>query len=368
MGFGIVATCLVIGITCLLLAKTVARPAVVADRKPMSLVQMQTPPDRLPRRVPKLTPILLDIDGRTITSLDAWQLRRTAIRRWWLEFLHPLGIERPRPTLLAILAEDNSDGVIRQLVRYEVEPGVHTEAYLLKPARQDRPAPGVVVFHSTVDPSIRQSAGVEGDLAKAFGLKLARQNCVALCPRNFLWRNDGKFAPRRQLRRFQQRHPGAKGMAKMLFDAMLALDILAGLPEVDSRRLGAVGHSLGAKEVLYLAAFDERVRVAVSSEGGIGLRFSNWHAPWYLGRQIRQRDFTHDHHEVLALVAPRAFLLVGGDSADGDQSWPYLEAVLPVYQLYSDDLPHLGLFNHKKGHSVPFTAERQVYEWLGTHL
>ena len=49
------------------------------------------------------------------------------------------------------------------------------------------------------------------------------------------------------------------------------------------QRMGAVGHSLGAKETLYLAAFDERVKATVSSEGGIGTKFSNWDAAWYLG-------------------------------------------------------------------------------------
>jgi predicted peptidase len=151
-------------------------------------------------------------------------------------------------------------------------------------------------------------------------------------------------------------------MAKMLFDAVVALDILASQPEVDSQRLVAIGHSLGAKEVLYLAALDERVTVAVSSEGGIGTRFSNWEAPWYLGDAVKM-GLGHEHHELLALVAPRPFLLVGGDSADGARSWPFIEAALPVYHLYGQPA-RVGLLNHRKGHSVPPEAERRIYEWI----
>ena len=153
----------------------------------------------------------------------------------------------------------------------------------------------------------------------------------------------------------------------MLFDAQVALDVLASLPEVDPKRLGALGHSLGAKQVLYLAALDERVQVAASSEGGVGTRFSNWHAPWYLGEEIRRDRFSHEHHELLALVAPRAFLLVGGDSADGDRSWPFIEAVLPVYRLYSGT-PKIGLFNHRKGHRVPREAGERIDEWFDAYL
>ncbi|MFV2070083.1 MAG: hypothetical protein ACC645_24215, partial [Pirellulales bacterium] len=44
--------------------------------------------------------------------------------------------------------------------------------------------------------------------------------------------------------------------------------------------------------------------VAVSSEGGIATRFSNWDAPWYLGKEIRRDTFRHEHHELLAVFMP----------------------------------------------------------------
>ncbi|MFH1268460.1 MAG: dienelactone hydrolase family protein, partial [Planctomycetota bacterium] len=231
----------------------------------------------------------------------------------------------------------------------------------------ERPAAGVVALHSTVNHTIRQPAGVEGKPEKAFGLKMARRGYVVFCPRCFLWSSDLSIPYMEHVQRFRARHPGSKGMAKMLFDAVVALDVLAGLPEVDPKRLGAVGHSLGAKEVLYLAALDDRVQAAVSSEGGIGTRFSNWDAPWYLGEEIRGDAFAHEHHELLALVAPRPFLLLGGDSADGDRSWPFIEAALPVYRLYGDT-PRVGLFNHRTGHNVPPEAERRIDQWFDAYL
>ena len=69
---------------------------------------------------------------------------------------------------------------------------------------------------------------------------------------------------------------------------------------------------------------------------------------------------------MLALVAPRAFLLLGGDGSDGDRSWPFIEAVLPIYKLYGS-VARVGLLNHKKGHSVPPEAERAIYEWFGAY-
>jgi len=331
------------------------------------LAEVQQPSDALPEDAkPRLRPLLIDRHGHRISTVDTWKKRRDEIHRWWLDFLRPLPVERRRPPSLEVIAEDRPDGVVRQLIRYEVEPGLPVEAYLLKPTKVDRPCPGAVALHSTVRHTIRQPAGVEGNPAKAFGLKLAQLGYVAICPRCFLWSNDLSIRYQQHVDAFLARHPGSKGMAKMLYDAMVAVDILEALPEVDPKRICAVGHSLGGKEVLYLAAFDQRIRAAASSEGGVGTRFSNWDATWYLGPTIREDGFDHEHHELLALIAPRPFLLLGGNSADGDRSWPFIEAALPVYRLYGGT-PRIGLFNHRRGHSVPPEAERRIYQWLAAY-
>ncbi len=337
------------------------------EREVPWLAEVQRPPADVPKDSPKLSPLLVNDAGHAIKSLDEWLERRQEIRNAWLEFLHPLAVPPSPAPELSIVAEDEVDGVVRQLVRYEIEPGIESEAYLLKPAELSGRCPGVAVFHSTVDHSIRQPAGVEGAPEKAFGLKLAQRGCITFCPRNFLWPTNHKIAANEETQRFHARRPQCTGMAKMLHDAHVAVDILCAMPEVDPQRIGSVGHSLGAKEVLYLAAFDERVKVTVSSEGGIGTRFSNWDAPWYLGPSIREPDFQHEHHELLGLIAPRPFLLLGGDSADGDQSWPFLEAALPIYKLFTKSA-RVGLFNHKKGHSVPLEAERRTCEWFEAYL
>ena len=125
----------------------------------------------------------------------------------------------------------------------------------------------------------------------------------------FLWPETTRMAAEDETRRFRQRHPRAKGMAKMLFDAQVALDILAARPDVDRRRIGCIGHSLGAKEALYLAAFDPRITAVVSSRSDIGTKMSNSECfNWYLGDIVNQPAFAREHHQLLALAAPRPFL------------------------------------------------------------
>jgi len=333
------------------------------------LAGIQQPPAKLPADAPRLTDLLMDDDGRRITSVEGWKARRERLRRWWLDFLGPLPAERSAAPKLKVLEEDRPEGVIRQLVRYEVEPGITTEAYLLKPQKLSGNAPGIAVFHSTINYTIRQAGGVEGPAEKHFGLRYAKKGCVCFCPRNFLWpaTSVDRLDANAEVKKLADRAPRSKGMAKMLYDALVAVDILASLPEVDAARLGSVGHSLGAKETLYLAAFDERVKATASSEGGIGTKFSNWDAPWYLGPTIKEPAFTREHHELLALAAPRPFLLVGGNSADGDRGWPFVAAALPVYELYGRPA-RVGQFNHGQGHEVPPEAEARIEEWLLTYL
>jgi len=241
------------------------------------------------------------------------------------------------------------------------------EGYLLRPAGPGRGRPAALVLHSTVDWTIRQPAGLEGPEDLHISLHLARRGYVAFCPRNFLWQYRRGGMAETAVERLHQRHPNVTGMAKMLLDATRAVDLLAAHPDVNPRRIGAIGHSLGAKEVLYLAAFDDRVRASVSSEGGIGLSFSNWDAPWYLGATIRRPGFSLDHGQVLALCAPRAFLLIGGQSADGDRSWPYVAATLPVWKVAGAP-DAVGLFTHRQGHAFPAVAQTHAYEWLDWFL
>ncbi|MBX6316616.1 MAG: dienelactone hydrolase family protein, partial [Isosphaeraceae bacterium] len=323
-------------------------------------------PAAIPPTATRPAPLLFDGEHRPITTPKGWAQRREELKQHWRDFLGgPL--VPVDPIRLTVLKEDRPEGGIRQLVRYEAEPGLPVEGYLLRPDREGEGRPGVVVLHSTVDYTIRQPAGLEGPEDKHIGLHLARQGYVAFCPRCFLWQygRPGKLAE--AVDWLHRRHPGMTGMAKMTADAIRAVDVLLTQPDVARDRIGAIGHSLGAKEVLYLAAFDPRIRAAVSSEGGIGLTYSNWDAPWYLGEAIRRPGFPLDHGQVLALVAPRAFLLLGGDSADGDRSWPYIEAALPVWRLAGAS-EAIGLFNHRQGHTFPRIAQERSYAWLDWFL
>lgn len=151
------------------------------------------------------------------------------------------------------------------------------------------------------------------------------------------------------------------GTAKMVYDARREAQYLHSLKQVDSRRLGFIGFSLGAKAAVYVAAFAPEFKATVALDPHIAVNGStNWYDPWYLdwlhpfpdiptpqhtvlsllNPDTARPGFEHDHHELIALTAPRAFLLIGGSQSEdhgGDsddlESWGYVNRAREVYQL-----------------------------------
>jgi dienelactone hydrolase len=329
------------------------------------LNEVQTPPAVLPTtQLPALWG-----ESTTEPSLERWQTRRAELLKAWREILGPMP-ERPASTTWRVLRTDDLPTVTRQLIEYDTEPGLAVQAYLLRPRGEsaDKSRAGVVALHPTTNDTIERIAGVTGARDDQTGLLLAERGFVVVCPRCFLWQDAPDLPTAVAMHR--ARHPMTLGMAKMLLDALRAVDLLVAQPDVDPKRMGACGHSLGAKETLYLAAFDERIRAAVASEGGIEFSSTNWDAPWYLGPGLREPSWTRQHHELLALTAPRAMLILGGEAgpgaADGDRSWPYVAAALPIYRLYAPPA-RLGLWNHREGHRLSPRSMERLVEWLETY-
>jgi len=324
-------------------------------------MDIHQPPPTLPPDAPKLAEI-------APADVAKWRKR-------WTQFV--FGGELPTDRTPLNVREGRRDGtndIERIHITYDVEPGVTTEAYILRPRNVKGRLPGVVVFHPTSPQTIERSGGLDASVDRNMGLHLAGRGYVAIVPKCFLWGAAGEAPAANAGRKFyedevvkmQRRHPGWKGMARMIWDGIRAADVLVTRPDVDAARLGCIGHSLGAKEALFAAAFDERIKAAISSDGGIGLTFSNWHDPWYLGPEIRAPGFELENHQVLAMIAPRGFLLAAGKD-DNDRSWPFIAGALPLWK--SLNAPNsIGWYRHTAGHNWPPDAQKVGYEFFEKHL
>lgn len=340
----------------------------------IDLQNLSTPPADYEAEAIELPPLEIG------PALADWQRQREDLLESWTAHLgHGPEVV---PLEAEVLAEEDLGDVTRALVSYQVEAGCRVTAYLMAP-RDSALCPGCVVYHPTTNTTIDQPVGLGTRKPLQFALNLARRGYVTLSPRNYIWEYAGRqateWAEYKEMAEFLlQRWPQWTGMGKMVWDGLRAVDYLLALPQVDPYRLCCIGHSLGAKEVLYSMAFDERLKAGITCEGGVGRTSTNWDAPWYLGEKMHAHS-EFDHHQLLALTAPRALLVIGGGAeptrkpeekspgADTMLTWNYLEAARPAYALHGAT-EKLGYLLHDKGHDLPAEHEHIVYEWFGNFL
>ncbi|HTM51569.1 MAG TPA: SUMF1/EgtB/PvdO family nonheme iron enzyme [Bryobacteraceae bacterium] len=311
---------------------------------------------------------LLRLEGREITTQDQWRGRADEIRKQWMDVLGSPNLPSKPPA--ARLQEQVRDLAWNgQLIELSSEPAYPSRVLIVEPAR--KPAgklPVVIVPFYDVDTPAGVNLGgrlFTAGNARAFARLAAQHGFLAAAVRWFA-EGDGESYDEVVLG-LARRHPRCTPLGKWIWDASRLIDYLVSRPDVDPARIGMIGHSLGGKMSLYASAFDRRVAAVVASEPGISLGFSNYGDFWYLGANLRRLPKSSDQHELLGLIAPRPFLLIAGESADGDKSWPFLEAAREVYALGGDPL-RMGLINHRSGHSPTPEAVVRSMEWLARFL
>ncbi len=181
-------------------------------------------------------------------------------------------------------------------------------------------------------------------------------------------------------------------MGKMVHDAKREAEYLRSMKHVDGKRIGFIGFSLGAKAAVYVAAFAPEILATVALDPHIAVNGStNWYDPWYLdwtrdwpgvgtvldllNPDKRRPGFEHDHHELMALTAPRPFLLIGGSQKEdtgGDsddlQSWGYVNRAREVYRTLGveDRLQYISTNDGHKANGPNIDAAWQGFfeKWL----
>ena len=304
-----------------------------------------------------LNPLL----NESIKTKEEWDTNKIKLKTLWMD---KIGVFPKKPSNLSTKIESTELLAThkRILLNFQSDENDRIKAYLLIPFDISKTTkfPAVVVFHQTTKDTIKEPVGLGPNQSLAIANHLVDRGYIVLAPECFIMKGKG---PQAQATELAKNQPELTGLGKMTFDSSRCVDFLETHENVDSSRIGCIGFSLGAKEVLYAMAFEPRYKVGVFNEGGIGIRMSNWTDPWYLTAKMKPHIPSMEHHQVLSLIAPRPFLIMGGNSADGDSSWPFINAVLPIYRLYGAE-NRVGLINHNAKHSFPHFARSIAYQWL----
>ncbi len=212
---------------------------------------------------------------------------------------------------------------VKKTIQFDVAESEVVHAFLYEPLSKSpgRKRPGVVGLHPT-GPS-GKSCFESWPLCN-FPIELAMLGYVVIVP-------DYPGFGDSQPYDFDSDRYGS-GTIKGVFNHMSCVDLLRAHPDVDPDKIGTIGHSLGGRNAMFLAALDDRVKIAVSSCGWTPFeyydtkegRLKTWAMPRYMPRlqtvfDLDHRRFPFDFHEVAAAIAPRVFL---SSSPTGDGVFP----------------------------------------------
>lgn len=303
-----------------------------------------------------------------VGSVSEWNAHREGLLSKWLKLLGSMETNPPSPQTWVVETIKDQNYTAR-LMYLQVEADWWEKFLLMMPAGDlQRPRPVVIVpFYDVDTPAGRNLSGHHflGMGVDSYAYMAVQKGYIAVAIRWF-GESYGEWYSE-AVANLKLRHPHCTGLGKWVWDTHRLLDYLYTRPEVDRDRIGIIGHSLGGKMALYAAAFEPRITAVVSNELGIGLSFSNYDDYWYFGEFIDNVGKGTDQHELIGLIAPRPFLLIGGDTYDTAKSWYYINAARQVYQLYRKP-ENIGYFNHHKGHMPTPEAVWRAMEWLAHFL
>jgi hypothetical protein len=316
------------------------------------------------------------VDGRDalISTPADWAKRRSHILEAMTRVMGPMpGPEKKVPLEPRRVEEIELDHCVRRKIDILVEAGDRLPAYLFVPKSPSGRRPAVLCLHPTNRPIGKGVvAGLGDDPNMSYAIQLATRGYVTLAP-DYVNMGEYHFDP--------YSHGYASATMKGIWNHVRCVDYLASLPEVDADRIGAIGHSLGGHNSMFLGVFDERVKCVVSSCGFCSFprymkgNLAGWSHAGYMPR-IRSMcgcdptKMPFDFTEVVAALAPRPFLAcapAGDTNFDVQGVRDCITAAEPVYSLLGAT-DRLKAIYPDAGHEFPPAVRRSAFDWLDRWL
>lgn len=278
---------------------------------------------------------------------------------------------------VCVLSETDKGAYLRRLIEYNVEADERIRAYLLVPKALRKKNPAVLAIHQHAGKwalGKREVVGLDGDPMHCYGLELVRRGFVVLAPDLLCFeeRIPSPFADTpeslSQYERFAFLHyieHGACLQTKYLHDLSAAVDVLSGFDFVDAENIGAIGHSLGGQETLWITWYDQRIKAGVSSCGtGTVKSVFNANIIHNYALYVPGMGEVCDIDELAAEIAPRGIFLTNGQQ---DLAHFPLDGVEAIEARCTGN-PGFCALRFDGAHAFPDAVKAQAYAWLEEKL
>ncbi len=356
--------CLTVCLTLAIAAFAVAQPFGEPDRGQPGDAMIQ---DYLARETARLA-LLWDAD---VKSLADWQAKLPEYREQYFYMLGLSPLPEKTPLAATVTGTYKGDGYEVDLLHYQSLPRLYVTANLYRPASvkpgEKLPAVLYVCGHS--------GRGRNGNKVafQSHGIWLARHGYVCLMVDTLQLGEIAAFHHGTyNLERWWWHSRGYTPAGVEAWNGVRGLDYLASRPDVDPERLAVTGISGGGATTFWVAAADERVKVAIPVSGMADLesyvpnRVINGHCDC----MFLYNTFRWPWTRIAGLVAPRPMLFVNSDQDPifpMDANERITNRMERLYSLHGksgdfDTVVSVG------GHAYRQDIREAAYRFLNAHL
>ena len=308
-----------------------------------------------------------------VKTLEDWKAKREVYRKQLFEMLSLEPFPEKTDLKPVITGRVEHDEFIVENLHFQSMPGLYVTGNLYIPKNINEPAPTILYVCG-------HAVGIKDGIR--YGNKVAYQYHGAWFARNgyvcfvidTIHRGEieGIHHGTHQYKRWWWNSRGYSSAGLEAFNSMRALDYLETRTEVDSTRFGVTGRSGGGAYSWWLAALDERVKVAVPVAGITDLQnhIVDGCVEGHCDCMFMVHTYRWDYPFVAALVAPRPLLISNSDK-DGifplDGVVRVHKKVSEIYKLYGAE-KNLGLHITEGPHRSTQALRVHTFTWFNRFL
>lgn len=308
-----------------------------------------------------------------IESADDWTKQAPEYRRQLAEMLGLDPMPARTPLMPTITGTLKGDGYVVEKLHYQSMPGLYVTANLYRPEKVEKPLPTIlyVCGHANV---VKEGVSLGNKTGyHHHGVWFARHGYVCLIIDTVqLGEIRGEHHGTYKMGRWWWMSRGYTPAGVEAWAGIRGLDYLETRPEVDKTRFGVTGRSGGGAYSWWVAALDDRIKVAAPTAGVTTMRnhVVDGCIEGHCDCMFYVNSYRWDYDRLVALVAPRPLLIV---NTDKDDIFP-INGVFQIYQnvrrLYSllGKEENLGLQVAEGPHKDLQPLNTGAFHWFERHL